>query len=108
MINEQPRLFAPSKVNTYHEKIEAYLKGEQIYPTTIELDLTQLCTRSCPGCPYGVSRQKGLTLDLPFLERLFSVLGPHTPGIVFSGGESTIVPHFRLLHWQGPGLSEQD
>jgi MoaA/NifB/PqqE/SkfB family radical SAM enzyme len=93
-MDRQSKIFAPSKVNIDHQKIEAYLKGERIYPTTIEMDLTQLCTRCCPGCPYSVSRQAGLTLQLPFLDRLFSILGPHTPGIVLSGGESTIVPHF--------------
>lgn len=93
-MNNQSKIFAPSKVTADNKKIEAYLNGEQIYPTTIELDLTQLCTRSCSGCPYSVARRPGLTLQLPFLDRLFSVLGPHTPGIVLSGGEATIVPHF--------------
>lgn len=93
-MNSQSKVFAPSKVTADRQKMEAYLKGEQIYPTTIELDLTQLCTRSCPGCPYSVSRRPGLTLPMPFLDRLFSILGPHTPGIVLSGGESTLVPHF--------------
>jgi hypothetical protein len=41
-----------------------------------------------------VARQAGLTLPLPFLEKLFSILGPHTPGLVLSGGEPTYVPHF--------------
>lgn len=93
-MNKQSLVFAPSKVDIQHRKIQAYLNGEQIYPTTIEMDLTQLCSRACPGCPYGSVRKAGLTLQMPFLDRLFSVLGPHTPGIVFSGGESTIVPHF--------------
>jgi len=88
------KVFSPSKVNIDHAKVEAYLHGEKIYPTTIELDLTQKCTRSCPGCPYSASRKAGLTLQLPFLDRLFSVLGKQTAGIVLSGGESTIVPHF--------------
>jgi hypothetical protein len=87
-------VFAPSKVDVEHEKIEAYFRGERIYPTTIELDLSQICSRACPGCPYAASRKAGLTLQLPFLDRLFSILGPHTPGIVLSGGEPTIVPHF--------------
>jgi MoaA/NifB/PqqE/SkfB family radical SAM enzyme len=94
MKNLLPKVFAPSKVNVDHEKIGAYLNGENIYPTTMEIDLTQLCTRSCSGCPYSVSRRPGLTLQLPFLDRLFSILGPHTPGIILSGGEATIVPHF--------------
>ena len=94
MTNSQSKIFAPSKVSIDHQKIKAYLNGERFFPTTIELDLTQLCTRSCGGCPYSVSRRPGLTLQIPFLDRLFSVLGPNTPGIVLSGGEPTIVPHF--------------
>jgi hypothetical protein len=104
-MEKQKLVFTPSKVDADHPKIEAYLKGEQIFPTTVELDLTQLCSRSCVGCPYGIARAPGLTLQLPFLERLFSVLGPHTPGIVFSGGEPTITPHFseviKLAHKKG-------
>jgi len=94
MTDDQSKIFAPSKVSGDHQKIEAYLGGEQIFPTTMEMDLTQLCTRSCSGCPYSASRRPGLTLQLPFLDRLFSVLGPHAPGLVLTGGESTIVPHF--------------
>ena len=94
MTKGQAKVFGPSKVDTYHERTVAYLKGQQIAPVTIEMDLTQLCTRSCSGCPYGISRQKGLTLELPFLDKLFSVLGSRTPGIVLSGGEPTVVPHF--------------
>ena len=88
------KIFSPSKVDSEKHKIEAYLRGERIFPTTIEIDLTHHCTRHCPGCPYTVARSMGLTLQIPFLDRLFSILGPHTPGIVLSGGESTIVPHF--------------
>jgi MoaA/NifB/PqqE/SkfB family radical SAM enzyme len=94
MKDNQSKIFSPSKVNGNHKKIEAYLRGEKIFPTTMEMDLTQLCTRSCSGCPYSASRRPGLTLQLPFLDRLFSILGPHTPGLVLTGGEPTIVPHF--------------
>ena len=94
MIQSQLKIFASSKVNSFQDKVKAYLRGERIFPTTIEMDLTHLCSRSCSGCPYSARRSAGLTLQIPFLERLFSVLGPHTPGIVLSGGESTIVPHF--------------
>ena len=94
MINKQAKVFGPAKVDIYHKRTEAYLQGKQIAPVTLEMDLTQKCTRSCSGCPYGVSRQKGLTLELPFLDRMLSILGPHTPGVILSGGEATIVPHF--------------
>lgn len=87
-------VFSAAKVSTEVERIQAYLKGERIFPLTIELDLTQLCTRVCPGCPYSVSKRAGLTLNLSFLDRLFGILGQNTPGIVLSGGEPTLVPHF--------------
>jgi hypothetical protein len=88
------KVFTPAKVASDQEKIKAYLNGERFFPTTIEIDLTQLCSRSCGGCPYGASRKPGLTLQMPFLDRIFSILGPNMPGIVFSGGEPTIVPHY--------------
>lgn len=91
---DKRKIFAPEKVAGDREKIRAYLNGENIFPITIELDLTQLCSRDCSGCPYGASRKPGLTLQLPFLDRLFGILGQGTPGIVFSGGEPTIVPHY--------------
>ena len=88
------KVFAPAKVAGERDKINAYLKGERIFPTTMELDLTQLCTRACPGCPYTAGRSNRQTLELPFVSRLFDTLGGNTPGLVLSGGESTIVPHF--------------
>lgn len=94
MFEDKNKIFTPSKVTSESEKVGAYLNGERFFPTTIELDLTQLCSRACSGCPYGASRRPGLTLQLPFMDRLFGILGPMTPGIVFSGGEPTIVPHF--------------
>ncbi|MEM5768712.1 MAG: hypothetical protein AAGU32_10575, partial [Bacillota bacterium] len=74
MNKNQSKIFTPSKVGSEQQKIEAYLNGEKFFPTTMELDLTQLCSRSCSGCPYGASRKPGLTLQLPFLDRLFGVL----------------------------------
>lgn len=87
-------VFAPSKVDIYHHRTQAYLNGEKIYPITMEMDLTQLCSRACSGCPYGSKRKAGLTLQIPFMDRLFGILGPHAGGIVLSGGEPTISPHF--------------
>jgi organic radical activating enzyme len=92
--NVKPAIFSPAKVAIHQERIDAYLKGRQIYPVTMEMDLTQLCTRSCPTCPYSSARGTGLTLEMPLLDRLFSVLGQHVSGLVISGGEPTWVPHF--------------
>jgi len=93
-MTDDQRVFAPSKVGVDRQRVAAFLRGERVFPMTMELDLTQKCTRNCRDCPYGSARSAGLTLSLEFLDRLFSVLGPHTPGLVLSGGECTSVPHF--------------
>ncbi len=92
--NREKVVFSPAKVMLAEERIKKYLHGERIYPITIELDLSQRCTRSCLGCPYRSARQQGLSLQLSFLERLFTILGPRTPGLVISGGEPTLSPLF--------------
>ena len=37
-MNKQNKVFAPSKVAVEKHKIEAYLNGEHIFPTTVKLD----------------------------------------------------------------------
>ena len=49
MIDEKGKIFILSKVASEKNKIEAYLNGKPFFPTTIELDITQLCSRSCLG-----------------------------------------------------------
>lgn len=94
MTGVSPLVFSPAKVLANGNRVERYLQGDRIYPTTIEIDLTQRCTRACPACPYSVTRRPGLTLPLGFIDRLFGILGPHTPGLVLSGGEATSVPEY--------------
>ncbi len=87
-------VFASSKITNEKEKVMDYLQGEKIFPITMEIDLTQKCTRDCPECPYQVSRRAGHTLQLPFLDRLFGIIGGETPGLILSGGEATCIDHF--------------
>jgi len=94
MTDHESKVFTPSKVTVEHQKLEDYLNGEKIFPTTVEVDLTQMCNRSCSGCPNRQSRRQGHTLQFSFLDRLFSILGPNTPGIILSGGEPSIFPFF--------------
>lgn len=93
-MNQAPIVFSPSKIAEHSERIRAYWRGERIYPVTIEMDLTQLCTRACPQCPYSAARSPGFTLSLSFIDRLFSILGPHTPGLILTGGEATLIQHY--------------
>ena len=97
MSNEKKKVFSPSKVMFNRERVEAYARGESVFPVTMEIDLTQKCTRNCPQCPYGAVSSPGLTLSFSFLERLFGILGPQTSGLVLSGGEPTSAPDFPKI-----------
>ena len=79
---------------TYHkEKLESYLRGEFIFPTTLELDLTSLCNRKCPNCP-STTNLPSYNLENDFVERLFSRLEGQTKGLILTGGEPTMAPNF--------------
>jgi len=81
------------KVGFHRERLAAYLRGESVFPITLELDLTSQCTRSCPECPSSTAPTCQL-LNLPFLEQLFGFLEGQTPGLLLTGGEPTLAPLF--------------
>lgn len=81
------------KIAYHREKLQAYLRGERIFPATLEIDITDGCTRTCPGCPSVLStRSRNLSLD--FIERLFSRLAGRTKGLLLTGGEPTMAETF--------------
>ena len=83
-------IFERTKVESHPERVTDYLAGRPIFTTTMEMDLSMACTRACEGCPFGSVRGPRHSLSLPFLDRLFGILGGQAPGLVLSGGEPTL------------------
>ena len=81
------------KVAYHRQKVEAYLRGEQISPATVELDISSLCNKRCELCPSTTSSYSS-SLDLGFIKRLFARLEGQTRGLLLSGGEPTLAPIF--------------
>ncbi len=81
------------KVAFHRERIEAYLRGEPVYPVSMELDITSQCTRQCEDCPSSRS-QYHHELSMGFVRELFASLGGRVKGLLLSGGEATIYPEF--------------
>lgn len=78
-----------AKIGFHKAKIEAYLKGPDIFPVTLELDITSQCTRTCRDCPSSRSRhQHHLSMD--FIANLFGALEGQTKGLLLTGGEPTM------------------
>jgi MoaA/NifB/PqqE/SkfB family radical SAM enzyme len=101
------RVAGPAKVAAEPEKLRAYLRGEEIFPTTLELDLTTACTRTCPECP-STTAPVQRTLERPWLEWLLASLEGRTPGLLLTGGEPTMAPLFpaALALARGAGFRE--
>ena len=92
-------LSSPWKAAAHREKLESYLRGEPIYPVTLELDITTACNRKCPGCP-SVSSPFSRELNGDFIRHLFSLIGGRTKGLLLTGGEPTLSPIFpEVLRW---------
>jgi MoaA/NifB/PqqE/SkfB family radical SAM enzyme len=90
-MNAPPLIASMHKIGFHKDRIQSYLKGEQIYPVTLELDLTSRCNRNCPDCPSTrVSHNHHLTID--FIHKLFSHLRGQTKGLLLTGGEPTLSP----------------
>jgi len=79
---------------TYHrEKLGDYLNGKNIFPATLELDITSQCNRTCTDCPSSRSTQAHW-LGMNFIENLFAGLEGQTQGLLLTGGEPTLSPDF--------------
>jgi MoaA/NifB/PqqE/SkfB family radical SAM enzyme len=81
------------KIASDRSRLEDYLSGKNIFPLSVEFDLTDECNRSCPGCPSVKATTKHF-LSLKFIDRLLGILEGQTHGLLFTGGEPTIAPLF--------------
>ena len=90
---KNPEVGSMFKVGFHRERVNDYIEGRDIFPVTLELDLTSDCTRACPECP-SVNSAKHCSLSMEFLERLFEDLEGQTPGLLLTGGEPTMAPLF--------------
>ena len=39
------------KIAGDRRRLEDYLARKNIFPLSVEFDLTEMCNRTCPGCP---------------------------------------------------------
>ena len=81
------------KIAAHRDRVLAYLRGEPIFPVSLELDLTSRCSRACQDCP-STRSQTHWELTEKFVNRLLSALEGNVRGILLTGGEPTISPLF--------------
>ncbi len=84
------------KVAYHTERLAAYLGGDPVFPVTLELDITSRCTRVCEHCPSSRSEYQH-SLSFPFIAELLASFEGQTGGLLLSGGEPTLSPHFPAV-----------
>ena len=87
------QIASPYKIAYHQANLAAYLKGERIFPATLELDITSRCTRICPNCPSSRSKRI-FDLNWSFIDGLLASLEGQTQGLLLTGGEPTLSPRF--------------
>lgn len=80
--------FQPMKLLRHSDRIDAMLRGEVVYPVSVEFDLSNTCNHGCPWCSFNGFRQDNWvqfpkSRALALLEELAEV---GVKSITFTGG----------------------
>jgi len=93
---KQRNIASSLKIALHQDKLIRFLRGENVYPICLELDITTECNKQCDNCPSRL-RPKIDRLSTRAVEQLFSLLQGQTTGLLLSGGEPTIAENFPAV-----------
>lgn len=90
--------FEPLKLLRHADVVERSLRGEPVWPISVEIDLSTRCDHQCPWCSFGTTESQGYRQQtwthLP-TERALTVLEElaqrGTKSITFTGGGEPLV-----------------
>lgn len=90
--------FTPLKLLRHAPKVEAMLRGEVVYPISVEIDLSNICPHDCPFCSFGTSQSEGyrqqnwVTFPAPRMLTLLDELAAvGVKSLTFTGGGEPLV-----------------
>jgi len=77
------RIFSSNKILKHLDRVLPWLKGENVYPITFEIDLTNRCNNRCPGCIGGRTNAEDLKDPFLILDQLAKA---KVKAVTFTGG----------------------
>ena len=86
-----------SKIGWYHDRVEAWKRGEKIAPVSCDVSWTRRCQASCSFCYAQLQASSGgeITKEIAF-EFLEDAAAIGVKGVsLISDGESTMVPFYE-------------
>ncbi len=91
-----PKQFSSDKILNHLYTVTEWLAGDNPFPITVELDLTNKCNHNCPGCIGGrCGRDEELSLgDISSVIAQLATLG--CKGLIFTGGGEPLCSPYLL------------
>lgn len=94
------RQFSSDKILKHLDRVKAWLNGENPFPITVELDVTNVCNHRCPECVGRYFQDKSYdALPLKLARDILKQLArAQVRGLIFTGGGDPLCyPHLREL-----------
>jgi len=82
------RQFSSDKILKHLDRVNAWLRGENPIPITVELDITNVCNHRCPECSGSYSQDRnGDSLPFDLSKEIIGQLAKaQVRGLIFTGG----------------------
>lgn len=100
--------FQPMKLLRHSDRIDAMLRGDVVYPISVEFDLSNTCNHGCPWCSFNGFRQDNwVQFPMPRAASLIDELADvGVKSITFTGGGEPLTHKhapflFRKAHERG-------
>ncbi|MCK4784010.1 MAG: radical SAM protein [Desulfobacteraceae bacterium] len=80
--------FSSDKILKHLDRVNAWLAGENPFPITVELDMTNICNHRCPECAGSYNQKKNnASLSLEMAAGIIEQLAEaEIRGLIFTGG----------------------
>lgn len=85
--------FQSTKLLFHRSRIDAMLRGELVFPVSVEIDLSNVCNHDCPFCSFGTKASQGyryqnwVTFPYPrILNLLEELMTCGVESVTFTGG----------------------
>lgn len=85
--------FVPLKLLRHSAHVDAMLRGEMVYPVSVEIDLSNICNHNCSWCSYNGFRQENWVSwpEERILSLLHELADVGVKSITFTGGGEPLV-----------------